>query len=392
MTDQGGEDILLVTNVGPTILRSYFAPLAALDGVRRLTIVRDRGFVPFASNVEWRDSSGGTKSFARVMIRAARVVVTVARRRPTSIMVMHWFPDGFYIYPIARVFRIPVIAHIIGGKAEIDAGARKIALSRAPAMVKRTAQAVTRTLLNRIGALTFTGTSTLRHFRELGVRSPSLHVLYPLVPYDEAVVPLAARTADIVYVGRIDADKRFDRFLRVVAALARDRAELRVTVCGLSAADVLADDATRCVVMPDSARITYLGHVPDVRPHLRAARIFVLSSDSEGLSLAMLEAMGCGTVPVVTAVGDIGSALDECGAGIAVRLVSDEDANVASVASAAASVLADRDAWARHSSRAHAHIRDRHSLQATQARWGAVIGREAPQTGTEYATVNGGSA
>ena len=59
--EQGhGLNIVLVTNVGPTILRAYFEPLAQLDDVRSLTIIRDSGFDAFAPNVEWYPS--GTSS------------------------------------------------------------------------------------------------------------------------------------------------------------------------------------------------------------------------------------------------------------------------------------------------------------------------------------------
>ena len=68
---------------------------------------------------------------------------------------------------------------------------------------------------------------------------------------------------------------------------------------------------------PDSARsldaargadhIQVLGRVPhdEVKARLAEADIFVLPSQSEGLPVALLEAMSCGAVPVVTPVGDI---------------------------------------------------------------------------------------
>jgi glycosyltransferase involved in cell wall biosynthesis len=52
-----------------------------------------------------------------------------------------------------------------------------------------------------------------------------------------------------------------------------------------------------------SDRVRFLGMVSNVADYLRVATTFVLPSSSEGLSVALLEAMASGTVPVVTAVG-----------------------------------------------------------------------------------------
>lgn len=49
--------------------------------------------------------------------------------------------------------------------------------------------------------------------------------------------------------------------------------------------------------------VEFRGMEPDVTDYLRAADVFVLPSASEGLSVALLEAMSSGLVPVATAVG-----------------------------------------------------------------------------------------
>jgi glycosyltransferase involved in cell wall biosynthesis len=65
--------------------------------------------------------------------------------------------------------------------------------------------------------------------------------------------------------------------------------------------------------------VVFMGHVGDEAERiaiLRSADAFFLPSSVEGLSLAMLEAMACGTATVATDVGADGDALR--GAGIVV--------------------------------------------------------------------------
>jgi glycosyltransferase involved in cell wall biosynthesis len=47
-----------------------------------------------------------------------------------------------------------------------------------------------------------------------------------------------------------------------------------------------------------------MGRLDDVRPVLAASDFFVLCSEREGMSNALLEAMQAGCVPVVTSAGD----------------------------------------------------------------------------------------
>ena len=373
--EQGhGLNIVLVTNVGPTILRAYFEPLAQLDDVRSLTIIRDSGFDAFAPNVEWYPSGTSSRNaVARIVARAARVAMCLARKKYDLLMVMHWFPDGFYAYAIARTRRLPLVAHIIGGTAEIDAGARKLALSRAPSIVKRFGEAITRRLLNGVDGVTFTGTTTMASFRSRGVDRPSLFVARPLVRCDIDTATFYERPIDIVYVGRIDADKRFDRFLSVLATLGARQSRISVRVCGVSTDDVLLDPKTRRIDLPDTVSIEYLGRIPDVRPHLRVSRVFMLTSDSEGLSLAMLEAMSCGTVPVVTDVGDTGAALVEACSGVAIPIWANESEIVRLLANGVERVLSDDAEWGRQSAAARGYVSVRHSIAGTQSDWHRIL-------------------
>jgi glycosyltransferase involved in cell wall biosynthesis len=81
--------------------------------------------------------------------------------------------------------------------------------------------------------------------------------------------------------------------------------------------------------------VRFLGQLRDVAPYLAAADIFVLSSDAEGFSNALLEAMASSLACVATDVGGNAEALAE-GAGVVVP-PRDEDA----LAAALAALLAD---------------------------------------------------
>jgi glycosyltransferase involved in cell wall biosynthesis len=66
---------------------------------------------------------------------------------------------------------------------------------------------------------------------------------------------------------------------------------------------------TRELGIADNVR--FVGHQANVETWLQDSKVFVLTSDSEGLSLALIEAMLCGVPAVVSHVGDLGDLVDE---------------------------------------------------------------------------------
>jgi len=113
----------------------------------------------------------------------------------------------------------------------------------------------------------------------------------------------------IVYTGHLRALKRVDRLIDGFALRVRAGVDARLFIAGDSRADL--DDrraALRAQVtrLGLDDRVEFPGAVPDVRPYLHAADVFVLPSDREGLPNSLLEAMACGLpcIAPASAAGD----------------------------------------------------------------------------------------
>lgn len=123
--------------------------------------------------------------------------------------------------------------------------------------------------------------------------------------------PVAARDTGsplIVVVGRLAHPKGQDVAVRALAEVRHGDARLRLVGDGPDRAPLL-ELAGRLGV---ADRIELVGQVDDAAVHLRAADVVVVPSYSEGLSLAMLEAMACARAVVATAVAG-SSALGDAG-------------------------------------------------------------------------------
>ncbi len=108
---------------------------------------------------------------------------------------------------------------------------------------------------------------------------------------------------DFTLMGRLTEVKRVDTYLRAIALIARHRPEVRAAVIGdgplRASLEALAHE------LGIEEHVDFLGHRDDVDTLLPQARVFVLTSDSEGLSQAMIQAMLCGLPAVVSDVGDL---------------------------------------------------------------------------------------
>lgn len=187
----------------------------------------------------------------------------------------------------------------------------------------------------------------------------------PHVP-DFAAPPFDAARPTILAMGRLHEQKGFDLALRSLAVFARDFPEWQLVILGegpeRDRLEALRDqlDLTGRVLLP--------GKVSDPWPALRAARIFLMSSRSEGFPNALCEAMAAG-LPVVTTDCPSGPA-DIVTQGVDGLLVPPGD--VGAMASALARLAAsepDRSAMAA----AATGIVRRYSLESVLAAWDSAL-------------------
>lgn len=152
-----------------------------------------------------------------------------------------------------------------------------------------------------------------RYYREqVGVGSEKVTTVYNAVrfahrpPASEAAAARAALglPADAVVLGtlgRLTEQKGQAALLEAVALLARDHPNVHLFLAGAGPLrDRLEADAARLGL---GDRVRFLGLRRDRATLYAAMDIFVLPSRWEGLSLALVEAMGAGRAVVTTAVG-----------------------------------------------------------------------------------------
>lgn len=170
-------------------------------------------------------------------------------------------------------------------------------------------------------------------------------------------------------VARLVTQKRLDRLLDAVARLPPD------VHCILAGDGPLRGALERQAAAPGLAgRVHFLGHRPDVADVLGALDVFVATSDREGMSNAMLEALAAGVPVVSTRVSGTDEALRPGPDGVAPGVTVGFDP--AAVAGAIRAVLEDADRRRAMANAAGARAREAFGFPRVLDAWERVLAGE----------------
>jgi len=175
-----------------------------------------------------------------------------------------------------------------------------------------------------------------------------------------------------VYAGRIAPEKGVDVLVEAWPEVVARAPAARLAVIGGGPEQARVHELARALGVAGS--IAFVGGVPDVAPYLRAADAAVLPSRSEGMPVALLEAMSCGLPVVATRVGGSAEVLADAPAG---WLVPAEDPRALS--DALAEAFLDGDAAGRRGAAARDLVLARYGMDLvvdlTLRLYASVLGR-----------------
>lgn len=233
-----------------------------------------------------------------------RLAASFRRRRP-AVVHTHDMRALFYAAPAARLARVPWVVHSRHG-LDVHATRRQVFVFRQLSRLVDRFVCVS----EEVAALS----------RAQGVAPGRIRTVLNGIDLDRFRFVGPDPAGPVVTVARLSPEKDIANLVRAVAITAGRAPNLRVEVAGggpcLEDLDRLADE------LGVADRIAFLGNIQDVSAVLRRARLFVLSSRSEGIPLSVLEAMARGLPVVATRVGGLPEVVVD---GVTGRLVPPEE-------------------------------------------------------------------
>ncbi len=357
----------------PNWFRSHALPLAR-SGVDEVVFVTDEPQealegVRFACPPLWVSIL-----MSRALAKMVWMVIAGIRYKPELYMGYHLFPGGLSALIVARLLGRPACYQMCGGPAELIGGGLYVenrvtsSLRRPSAFLQRLAIAVTR----EFDQVVVRGSKARQFLLDQGLNGRI--AVIPGSVKVEGLPRQRQRCFDLIFVGRLTQLKQPLQFVEIVAAVRRDLPSIRAIVVGEG--PLMSDMRNSAVRLGLGTQVELLGKRKDVEGLLAQSKVFVLTSRSEGLSIAMAEAMAAGTVPVVTDVGDLRDLVRDGVSGYVIPL---DDS--ASFVRRVVALLEDSELWSRCSRNAAEAARRHNGVDVVAARWESCLKGIAAPTG-----------
>ena len=282
-------NIAITCGLSDKKLLSKIKPIANIDFVENIFLFRRRPFAHPKVTCYSPPRMLAKNILTAELYRILTLVYVCSFKRVDAIMGIYMLLHGVIAGLVGKVFAKPAIQNLIG--KDLHLCLQHPMLMR---FVKAADLVVTR------------GPCTKRALTERGVEPNKISHPPNLFRFDQA--PKAAHPSppdyDLLYVGYLEPYKRIDLLLLSVKKVADELGtDLRVALLGDGSSAGNLRRMTKELGIERS--IDFLGEHEDVYPFFPQAKVFIMTSEAEGLPMAMIEAMSCGLPCIVPDDGDI---------------------------------------------------------------------------------------
>lgn len=294
------------------------------------------------------------------------MLLRLARQHKSDVIVAHLYGSSIYASLAGTLLSIPVVS-VLHGQSDVPDAERFSSLKAT--IVRRGSRKVV-----------FVSERLEEHLRPRFGLTPAQCAVIPNGVDTEAFRPgrdrslraelgLSDDTALVGAIGNIRKPKAYDVLLRATRTLIDQSQRFHLVIAG-DCANALGRQLKQLSRELDMERhVTFLGLRPDVPRLLNNLDVFVLSSHTEGFSIACIEAMACGVPVVATRSGGPEQILE----GDAGLLVPTRDPK--SLALAIERIISSKELAATLTARATERVHEQYSLATMLSRYEALLER-----------------
>jgi len=365
--EEGADVLLTGTFHSGNWIRSHLRPLSLSRGCHRVRVVTHFPIPPIDKVEVIVPGRFLSRIAGNVPARLMTFLWVAIRSRPHVMGGFHLLVNGLIASLAARGGGGRSIYFCVGGPAEVQGGG---ILSENRLFEKLGAPdfEVESILLRSVAGFDLVVTMGGRardFFRASGVTG-GIQVISGGIDADRFVSGSGPPAWDVVFVGRLAPIKQVDLLLRALVVVKREIPGVRAVIVGDGP---LRQELERMAVTLElEDTVEFAGQREDVSSILGRSKVFVLTSKTEGLSLALMEAMMAGIPAVVPDVGDLGELVRHGENGFLVDVQTPER-----FAERIAAILKDGAMRGRFAEAARSAMEKRETLCVAR-QWDAILG------------------
>lgn len=297
--------------------------------------------------------------FSRTFFEIFQLLIFSIKYRPDVINGISTTMPGFYSLLVSKLVGTRNIISIIGGTIEVKTYYKFSSFWKQFDLW----------MYRKSTLVTTTGRKVTKYLTENKIEESNI-VEYPgsintLFFFDANCI----RDIDIIFVGTFRRLKGPDRVLRVIKHLKSEIPDIKACFLGKGYMFNQIQEEVRKNYLENN--IELMGHVKNTDYYFQRSKLLLMPSRSEGLSMAMLEAMACGCVPIVS---DVGNMTDAARHGWNAMVVNDY-LDVKKFASHATQLLLNKEKWSFLSNNAKKFSSTNYSIEAQSKIFDSILNR-----------------
>ncbi|WP_415230100.1 glycosyltransferase [Psychromonas sp.] len=350
-------------------IAAHIKPLAESNVCAHIWIVADKKMLEIDNVTYVTPSLFVQKIFGSVFARTYTAYKVTKNNDVDYVGGFHLLLNGIFAHVVARMNGVKSIYFCVGGWSEIIGGG---VYSGTP-IFKNTGKhdcILEGWLINyikKIDHVVTMGTKAKLYLENKGVENVVVNPGGIDKTVFENLLDDKNKKVDLILVARLDPVKRIDRFLKVVEQLKLKLPNISALIIGggnrLQEYKILSEQ------LGLNENVKFIGATGDVSSYLSCARIFVLTSDSEGLPLSCMEAAIHGLPIVASDIGDLSDLIESGKTGYLIN----KD-NIIGFVDSLQSLLINKD-LAESVSLAALHKSETFTLHAASNIWDKTLGQ-----------------
>ena len=299
--------ISIITTFSDSLLKAKLIPISRLEYVSDILLICDEKgpripkvqyFIP----PKWLYLFLFHKSFAKLFY----FYYISKKYNPIFLMAYNIFPHGVNAWIVSKLLTKPVLQQFPGAYAELTVS-KEISdnslVKRYPFLAK-TVEHLNRFIVKRSTFLMVPGINTFNFIIEnLNIEKNKIYFIHDSIDIKLFEPRDKNKKYDIILAARLTGLKRIDIFLEVINLVKRNFPSLKVALLGEGEEMENLKLLSKKLELDNC--IDFLGFQINPEKFYQQSKIFVLTSATEGISTASLEAMACGLPVVASNVGDM---------------------------------------------------------------------------------------
>lgn len=303
--EDGAEILLTGTFHSESWILSHLKPLSLSTGCRRVRVVSHFPIPPLDKVERVVPGPRLSRLLGEVPARLLTFIAVALRSRPHAVGGFHLLVNGLLASPLARAVGGRSVHFCVGGPAEVQGGGI-LSENRLFGSLQAPNPGVEARLLRAVAEFDLVvtmGSRAKAFFRNHGVEG-DIRVIPGGIDAERFGTGGVPPEWDVVFVGRLVPVKEVDLLLRALSLVKRELPGVRAAIVGDG--PLRRELEAKAEALGLGGSVEFLGQRTDVFSILERSRVFALTSMTEGLSLALMEAMAAGLPAVVPDVGDLG--------------------------------------------------------------------------------------